>query len=193
MSNPRILVFAGSIRTGSFNASLAALAAKELVLASADVTHISLQDFPMPIYDGDLEASSGPPENAIKLKRMMMTHAGVFIASPEYNASVTPLLKNTLDWISRVRDGKETPLAAYKNRIFALGSASNGRFGGMRSLLALRQVLEIGCGALVMPEQISVSGAADAYDDMGHLKDERSADLLRAVVRRLIDMARQFA
>jgi chromate reductase, NAD(P)H dehydrogenase (quinone) len=193
MSNPRILVFAGSIRTGSFNASLAALAAKELVLAGADVTHISLQDFPMPIYDGDLEASSGPPENAIKLKRMMMTHAGVFIASPEYNASVTPLLKNTLDWISRVRDGKETPLAAYKNRIFALGSASNGRFGGMRSLLALRQVLEIGCGALVMPEQISVSGAADAYDDMGHLKDERSADLLRAVVRRLIDMARQFA
>ncbi len=193
MSNPRILVFAGSIRTGSFNASLAALAAKELALAGADVTHISLQDFPMPIYDGDLEASSGPPENAIKLKRMMMTHAGVFIASPEYNASVTPLLKNTLDWISRVRDGKEPPLAAYKNRVFALGSASNGRFGGMRSLLALRQVLEIGCGALVMPDQISVSGAADAYDEMGHLKDTRMADSLRSVVRRLIDMARQFA
>jgi chromate reductase, NAD(P)H dehydrogenase (quinone) len=193
MSNPRILVFAGSIRTGSFNASLAALAAKELALAGADVTHISLQDFPMPIYDGDLEAASGAPDNAIKLKRMMMTHAGVFIASPEYNASVTPLLKNTLDWISRVRDGKETPLAAYKNRIFALGSASNGAFGGMRSLLALRQVLEIGAGALVLPEQVSVSRAADAYDDMGHLKDERTADLLRAVVRRLIDMARQFA
>jgi len=193
MSNPRILVFAGSIRTGSFNASLAALAAKELALAGADVTHISLQDFPMPIYDGDTEAASGPPENAIKLKRMMMTHPGVFIASPEYNASVTPLLKNTLDWISRVRDGKETPLAAYKNRVFALGSASNGQFGGMRSLLALRQVLEIGCGALVSPEQVSVSRAADAYDEMGHLKDERTANVLRAVVRRLIDMARQFA
>lgn len=193
MSNPRILVFAGSIRTGSFNASLAALAAKELALAGADVTHISLQDFPMPIYDGDLEASSGAPDNAIKLKRMMMTHAGVFIASPEYNASVTPLLKNTLDWISRVRDGKEMPLAAYKNRIFALGSASNGMYGGMRSLLALRQVLEIGTGALVLPEQISVSRAADAYDEMGHLKDERTADLLRAVVRCLIDMARQFS
>jgi len=193
MSNPRILVFAGSIRTGSFNASLAALVAKELALAGADVTHISLQDFPMPIYDGDTEAASGPPENAIKLKRMMMTHPGVFIASPEYNASVTPLLKNTLDWISRVRDGKETPLAAYKNRVFALGSASNGQFGGMRSLLALRQVLEIGCGALVSPEQVSVSRAADAYDEMGHLKDERTANALRAVVRRLIDMARQFA
>ena len=193
MSNPRILVFAGSIRTGSFNARLAAIAAKEIAIAGAEVTRISLADYPMPIYDGDLEAASGPPENAIKLKRMMMTHAGVFIASPEYNASVTPLLKNTLDWMSRVRDGKETPLAAYKNRVFALGGASNGPYGAMRSLLALRQVLEIGCGALVIPDQLAVSRAADAYDDMGSLKDERTADLLRVIVRRLIDMARQFA
>ncbi|MES1155748.1 MAG: NAD(P)H-dependent oxidoreductase [Pseudorhodoplanes sp.] len=193
MSTPKILVFAGSIRTGSFNARLAALAAKELALAGADVTRISLQDFPLPIYDGDLEANSGPPANAVKLKQMMMAHQGVFIASPEYNASVTPLLKNTLDWISRMREGKETPLAAYKNRVFALGSASNGVYGGMRSLLALRQVLEIGCGALVIPDQVAVSRAADAYDDMDNLKDDRSADLLRAVVRRLIDMARHFA
>ncbi len=193
MSNPRILVFAGSIRTGSFNARLAALAAKEFALAGADVTRISLQDFPMPIYDGDLEAASGAPANAVKLKQMMMAHQGVFIASPEYNASITPLLKNTLDWISRVREGKETPLAAYRDRVFALGAASNGVYGGMRSLLALRQVLEIGCGALVIPEQIAVSRAAEAYDDMDNLKDERTADLLRSVVRRLIDMARQFA
>jgi chromate reductase len=193
MSNPRILVFAGSIRTGSFNARLAALAAKELGLAGAEVTHISLQDYPLPIYDGDLEAKSGAPENAVKLKQMMMAHHGVFIASPEYNASVTPLLKNALDWISRVREGKETPLAAYRNRVFAIGGASNGAFGAMRSLLALRQVLEIGCGALVIPEQIAVSRAAEAYDERDHLKDERTASLLRSVVRRLIDMARQFA
>ena len=192
MRNPKILVFAGSIRTGSFNARLASLAAKELALAGAEVTHISLADYPMPIYDGDLEAASGAPENALKLKRMMMLHQGVFIASPEYNASVTPLLKNTLDWVSRVREGKETPLPAYKNRVFALGGASNGQYGAMRSLLALRQVLEIGCGALVIPEQIAINRAAEAYDDMGHLKEDRNADLLRAVVRRLIDMARQF-
>jgi chromate reductase, NAD(P)H dehydrogenase (quinone) len=193
MSTPRILVFAGSIRTGSFNARLAAIAAKELALAGAEVTHVSLSDYPLPIYDGDLEATSGAPCNAVKLKQMMMVQQGVFIASPEYNASVTPLLKNTLDWISRVREGKETPLAAYRNRVFALGAASNGVYGGMRSLLALRQVLEIGCGALVIPEQIAVNRAAEAYDDMDHLKDERTADLLRTVVRRLIDMARQFA
>jgi chromate reductase len=110
MSVPKILVFAGSIRTGSFNARLAALAAKELALAGADVTRISLEDYPLPIYDGDDEAESGVPDNAKKLKSMMAAHQGVFIASPEYNASVTPLLKNTIDWISRVRERGEPPL-----------------------------------------------------------------------------------
>ena len=172
MPAPKILVFAGSIRTGSFNARLAALAAKEFALAGADVTRISLLDYPMPIYDGDLEAASGQPESAIKLKHMMMAHQGIFIASPEYNASVTPLLKNTLDWVSRVREGKEAPLAAYKDRAFAIGGASNGGYGAMRSLLALRQVLEIGCGALVIPDQIAVARAADAFDEMDNLKDE---------------------
>ena len=193
MSVPKILVFAGSIRTGSHNARLAALAAKELALTGADVTRISLQDYPLPIYNGDDEAGSGAPANARNLKAMMMQHRGIFIASPEYNASVTPLLKNTLDWISRVRDGKEVPLAAYKNRVFALGGASNGQYGAMRSLLALRQVLEIGCGALAIPEQIAVARAAEAYDEMGLFKDEQNTQRLRNVVHRLIDMARQFA
>jgi NAD(P)H-dependent FMN reductase len=192
MAAPKILVFAGSTRTGSFNARLAALAAKELTLAEAEVTLISLADFPMPLYDGDLEAASGPPENAQKLKRLMCLQQGVFIASPEYNASVTPLLKNALDWVSRVREGREPPLAAYKGRAFALGAASNGTYGGMRSLIALRQVLELGCGALVIPEQLAVREAASAFDEMDNLKDERMARLLQAVVNRLIDIARGF-
>jgi chromate reductase len=190
MGTPKILVFAGSIRTGSYNRRLAALAAKELALAEADVTSISLADYPMPLYDGNLEAASGPPENAIRLKRLIGVQQGVFIASPEYNASITPLLKNTLDWISRVREGREPPLAAYKNRVFALGAVSNGSYGGMRSLIALRQVLELGCGALVIPEQVVVREAAQAFDDDGHLKDERTAALLKAVVSRLVEMAR---
>jgi chromate reductase len=192
MSVPKILVFAGSIRTSSFNARLAALAAKEIVLAGADVTHISLVDYPMPLYDADTEAQSAQPENALKLKRMMMTHQGVFIASPEYNASVTPLLKNTIDWVSRVREGREQPLAAYRNRVFALGAASNGAYGGMRSLMAIRQVLELGCGALVIPEQVAVTRASEAFDEMDNLKDERSARTLKTVAQRLIDIARQF-
>jgi NAD(P)H-dependent FMN reductase len=190
---PKVLVFAGSIRTGSHNARLAALAAKELMLAGGEVTRVSLVDYPMPLYDGDLEATSGVPENATKLKRLMATHQGVFIASPEYNASITPLLKNTIDWISRVRERGEPPLAVYKNRVFAISGASDGAYGAMRSLMALRQVLELGCGALVLPEQIAVMRASDAFDEMDNLKDERAANLLKRVVKRVIDMARELA
>lgn len=191
MPVPKILVFAGSIRTGSFNARLAANAAKQLALLGSEVTHISLADYPMPLYDVDLEARSGQPQNAVKLKQLFMAHGGIFIASPEYNASVTPLLKNTLDWISRVREGREMPLAAYKERVFALGGASNGTYGAMRSLLALRQVLEIGCGALVIPDQIAVPRAADAYDENDNLKDQQTLSRLKDVLQRLMDMTRQ--
>ncbi len=190
MSQPKILVFAGSIRTGSFNARLAALAVKELALADVEVTRISLLDYPLPIYDGDLETERGVPENAVKLKRLMTVHRGVFIASPEYNASVTSLLKNTLDWISRVREGNEAPLAAFRGRVFALGAASNGSLGGYRSLMALRQILELGCGATVLPEQIAVREAASAFDDNDNLRDERAARLLKTVLARLVEAAR---
>lgn len=188
---PKILVFAGSIRAGSFNARLAALAAKELALAGADVTRISLEDYPLPLYDGDSEAQSGAPDHARKLKQMMAGHAGVFIASPEYNASLTPLLKNTIDWISRVRERGEPPLAVFKNRAFAIGGASNSPYGALRSLMALRQVLELGCGALVIPEQITVFRAGEAFDDNDNLTDEHAANTLKRVLGRLIETARE--
>jgi chromate reductase len=193
MRRPKILVFAGSIRTASFNARLAALAVKELALLNADVTRISLVDYPLPLYDGDAEAAAGPPQNAVKLKRLFGIHHGVFIASPEYNASITPLLKNTLDWISRVREGPEPPLAAYRQRVFALGAASNGTYGGYRSLIALRHVLELGCGALVLPDQIAVRDAATAFDDRDNLRDEANANRLRSVLGQLVDAAHQYA
>jgi NAD(P)H-dependent FMN reductase len=190
---PKILVFAGSIRTASFNARLAALAAKELALTGAEVSRISLEDYPLPIYNGDDEAKSGVPANARNLKQMMAEHQGVFIASPEYNASITPLLKNTIDWISRVRERGEPPLAVFKNRVFAIGGASDSPYGAMRSLMALRQVLELGCGALVLPEQITVFRASEAFDEMDNLKEERAAASLKRVVRRLADAAREMA
>jgi chromate reductase, NAD(P)H dehydrogenase (quinone) len=193
MPIPKVLVLAGSIRAGSFNARLAAIAAKEIARAEAEVTRISLLDFPLPLYDGDHEARSGAPENAVKLKRMFCAHQGVFIASPEYNASLTPLLKNAIDWISRVRENREPPLSAYRNRVFALGAASNDTYGGMRSIMALRHVLELGCGALVIPEQIAVREASHAFDENDELKDERSAALLRTLARRLVELARQIA
>jgi NAD(P)H-dependent FMN reductase len=193
MPMPKILVFAGSIRAGSHNARLAALAAKELAVVGADVTRISLEDYPLPIYDGDTESKSGAPSNARSLKDMMGAHQGVFIASPEYNASITPLLKNTIDWISRVRERGEPPLAVFKDRAFAIGGASDSPYGAVRSLMALRQVLELGCGALVIPEQITVFHASEAFDEMDNLKEERSANTLKRVLQRLTDIAREMA
>ena len=190
MSGPKILVIPGSLRSGSHNARLAALATKELALAEADVSRISLTDYPLPIFDADLARDEGPPPNAVNLKRLVCAHRGVFIASPEYNASITPLIKNAIDWISIVREGGEPKLAAYQDRVFALGAASPGRSGGMQSLIALRQVLAIGCRALVIPEQITVPHAATAFDEMDQLIDAAAAAQLKIVTRRLVDYAR---
>ncbi len=191
MPTPKILVFAGSIRAGSHNARLAALAAKEIAVAGADVTLVSLADYPMPIFDAGLESQSGPPEHARKLKMQFMAHQGVFIASPEYNASMTPLLKNAIDWVSRVRERGEPPLPAYRNRVFAIGGASEGPYGALRSLMALRQSLELGCGALVIPDQITVIRAHEAFDEMDNLKDERAAATLKRIAQRLAEVARE--
>ena len=193
MPVPKILVFAGSIRTGSCNARLAALAAKELALAGCDVTRISLEDYPLPLYDADDESKNGVPVNAASLKTMMAAHQGVFIASPEYNASVTPLLKNTIDWVSRVRERGEAPLAVFKHRVFALGGASDSPYGALRSLMTLRQILELGCGALVLPEQVTVFHASEAFDEMDNLKDERAAAALKRLVQRLTQAAQEMA
>jgi chromate reductase, NAD(P)H dehydrogenase (quinone) len=190
MSAPKILVVPGSLRSGSHNVRLAALASKELALAEAEVTRISLADYPLPIYDADIAREKGPHPNAVKLKQLVCAHRGVFIASPEYNASYTPLLKNAIDWISVVRDPGEPQLAAYQNRVFALGAASPGRSGGMQSLIALRQVLAVGCRALVIAEQITIPNAETAFDDMDQLVNARLATQLKLVARRLTDYAR---
>jgi chromate reductase, NAD(P)H dehydrogenase (quinone) len=190
MAIPRILVFASSTRTGSHNVRLAALATKELTLIDADVTRISLADYPLPIYDANLDARTGQPANALKLKQMIMAHHGVFIASAEYSASVTPLLKNAIDWISRVRERGDPTYAAFKGRVFAISAASVGPAGGLRSLMALRQILELGCGALVIPEQVAIPAADQAFDDMDNIVDTRTANQFRAQLARLVDMAR---
>ena len=189
MPIPKILIIPGSLRTGSHNARLAALAAKELTLLEADVTRISLEDYTLPLFDADLVSGSGLPKAAVELKRMLLAHHGIFITSPEYSASVTPLIKNTIDWISRVRDPGEPAYAAFKGRVFAIGSAGSGGQGGLRSLMALRQILELGCGALVIPEQVSVPRAEQAFDEMDNLKDEAHAAALQAAMRRLVELA----
>jgi NAD(P)H-dependent FMN reductase len=191
MPAPKILVVPGSVHSGSDNERLAALAAKSLTLADAEVTRISLTDYPMPLYDPDVEAVSGPPANAVKLKRMIAAHHGVFLTTPELNASIPPLLVNTLAWIARVRERSEVPNGAFRGRVFALGSATRDATGGIRALMALRQVLEIGCGALVLPEQISVPDADRAFDDMDNLRVESAAELMQTMAQRMVELCWQ--
>jgi len=184
LRNPKVLVFSGSIRGGSFNTQLAGLVAKKLALADANVTLVSLADYVLPLYDGDLERDKGVPENATRLARLFAAQDGVFVACPEYNAGITPLLKNTLDWISRVKGpGIEPP---FKGRVFAIGSAAPGAFGGMRGLIGVRTILEVGLGANVIPESVAIPKAASAFDDKGDLADERPAAQLDTLVRRFL-------
>jgi NAD(P)H-dependent FMN reductase len=121
---------------------------------------------------------------------MITAHHGVFIASPEYSASVTPLLKNAIDWVSRVRERGDPTYAAFKNRVFAVASASPGRIGGLRSLMALRQILELGCGAFVIPDQVAIPNADQAFNDSDELVDVGLANALRNELARLVETAR---
>jgi chromate reductase len=188
MTAPRILLFAGSLRTGSFNRQLADLAEKCLSAAGGDVDHISLRDYPMPIYDGDEEAADGPPDAAKALHARFCAAQGIFIVSPEYNAGTPPLLKNAIDWVSRVRDHGGQP-AAFERPAFAIASASPGGLGGYRGLMTLRQTLVLQLGAVVVPQMVSVSKAHEAFEDDGSLKDERSAGFLRTLSAKLVKLA----
>jgi chromate reductase len=190
MSTLKILVIPGSLRTGSLNARLAAAAVDELVRADVDVTRLSLGDFPLPIYDGDLETTSGVPKHAVNLKRMIGAHHGVLIVTPEYNSSLPPLLKNAIDWISRVQDTHEIKGDVFRGRLFAIAAASGGRLGGTRCLQALRLVLSA-CRATVIPNQLALSFANEAYDEMDRLKHPADSEALRAMVRQLVDVAQQ--
>jgi NAD(P)H-dependent FMN reductase len=189
MAALKILVIPGSLRTGSLNAKLAAAAVDELVRAEVDVIKISLGDFPLPIYDGDIE-SAGVPKHAVNLKRMISAHHGVLIVTPEYNASLPPLLKNAIDWVSRVQDNHETRGQVFRTVPFAIAAASGGKLGGARCLQALRLVLSA-CRATVIPNQLALSFAVEAYDDMDRLKHPGDIEALQAMVRQLVDVAQQ--
>jgi chromate reductase len=189
MSSARILVFAGSIRTSAFSGKLAAVAAKELALNDADVTIISLVDYPLPIYDGEFEKDKGVPENARQLARQIAAHQGVFIATPEYNNSLPPLLTNTIAWISRIK-GTEI---AYRRRVYGLGSTAPGPIGGARALIDLRKIAIAGLGAIVIPEKIEVPVAGEAFDESGNLAAEEPAYFLKSLCKNLVEMAGRLA
>jgi chromate reductase len=178
-----ILVFAGSARRDSLNKKLARLAAEAAREAGAAATLIDLGDYPMPVYHGDLEAAEGTPAKAVELGALLRAHAGMLIVSPENNASVSSLLKNTIDWLSRIRD--DDPFAG---RTAALASASPGAFGGVRGLYHLRAILNT-LGTEVLAQQFLLPRAHQAFDADGRLIDARQAQQLAAFVRSLVRAA----
>ena len=188
----KLLMFAGSARTASTNKQLAALAASTAQKDNIDVTLIDLKDFGMPIYDGDLEGETGLPENAKRLKQLFVEHDGLFIASPEYKSSFSPLLKNALDWISRPHTENEPSLWAYNGKVVALGSIAPGALGGLRGLVPLRMMLG-NIGVTVVPNQVAISNGFSAFDDAGALKDERQSQMLKATIDQLILTTRAMA
>jgi NAD(P)H-dependent FMN reductase len=188
----RLLFFAGSTREGSYNKKLAKLAQHIATANGIEGVFVDLKDYPMPLYHGDLEANEGPPLKAQEFKALLTEYPGVFIATPEYNSSIPPLLKNTIDWVTRVRAKGETGLEVYKTRVFAISGASPGYYGAMRSLLTLRQILEVGVGATVIPQQLALPRAGDAFEEDGSLKDKVQQNLLKDVVEKLAIAAKRF-
>jgi NAD(P)H-dependent FMN reductase len=176
---PRILAFAGSTRTDSFNKRLVTVAAAGARAAGAEVTLIDLRDYPLPVYDGDLEARDGLPANARKLKDLFLAHQGLLISAPEYNSSITAVLKNTIDWVSRPVPG-EAALNCFDGKVAALMSASPGALGGLRGLVHVRAILQ-NIRVLTIPEQVAVPNASEAFAPSGSLKDAKQQAAVEAL------------
>ena len=181
----KILFLAGSSRMKSNNKIIAKKAQQIATKHDVEATFIDLNDFEMPLYNGDLEDATGLPENAIKLKGLFIEHDAIFIASPEYNSGYTPLLKNSLDWISRPHQENEAPLSAYKNKTAALVSIAPGGYGGLRGLVQLRMLLG-NIMVTVIPQQLAIPFSSKVLDDEGNFIDETQVTALTGIVEALV-------
>ena len=188
---PKILAFAGSNREASYNKKLVKIAAEGAKVAGAEITYVDLRDLPMPIYDEDLEAKEGLPENARKFKELLKEHQGLLIASPEYNSSITVVLKNAIDWASRPEPG-EPMLAAFTGKVAAIMSASPGGLGGLRGLIHVRSILS-SINVLVLPDQKAISSAFQAFDEEGKLKDPKQQESVEQLGSKLATILAKLA
>ena len=181
----KIIAFAGSTRSASFNKMLARAAANEAEKAGASVTWIDLRDYPLPLFDEDLESAEGAPANATKLYELLKGHSAIILASPEYNSSITGVLKNTIDWVSRPRKD-EPPLAAFSGKVAALFSASPGAFAGIRSLSHVRDILS-NLGVIVLGTQVSVPKAKEVFAADGSVSDPAIAQRISKLAINLVE------
>ncbi|MBX9722923.1 MAG: NAD(P)H-dependent oxidoreductase [Candidatus Obscuribacterales bacterium] len=188
MPSASILCFAGSTRKNSFNKSLVRVAMLGAEETGATTTFLDLAQYPLPLFNEDLEQESGLPENAKLLKKLMIEHHGLIVSSPEYNSSVSPLLKNAIDWISRDSEGEaQLSLTAYKHKVAGLLAASPGAMGGLRGLFHLRDIFQ-NIGVIVCPEMFALPHAFDAFSEDGSLKNDKYAGMAKAVGRQVADI-----
>lgn len=188
---PKILAFSGSLRTGSYNQMLVRIAAAGARSAGAEVTELDLRELPLPVYDADLEARDGLPDNAKRLKDLMKAHAGFLIASPENNSSVSAALKNAIDWASRPEPGEPT-LVCFRDKVAVIMSASPGGLGGLRGLVHLRSILG-NISVLMLPDQKAIPGAGDAFDGNGSLKDAKQQEAIENLGAKLATVLAKLA
>lgn len=186
----KILAFSGSLRTGSFNKKILEMAIKGAIEAQAIVTLLDLRDYPLPIYDQDLEDSEGLPENAKKLKSLMRAHDAFLIASPEYNSGYSGALKNMIDWISRQETPEEQMFDCFTGKVAAIMSASPSDLGGLRGLAQLRALLE-NIYVTVIPQQRTLPQSYTAFDEEGNFKDKATGEGFKGLGSRLVDVARK--
>lgn len=190
MTTPRLLAFSGSLRRNSFNQALVEVAAAGAREAGAEVEVLRLADFPMPLFDEDLEAASGMPDEARAFKAKLTGADGYLIASPEYNSGYTAALKNAIDWASRTESADEPPLAAFRGKVAGLLAASPGALGGLRGLPTIRMVLS-NLQVLVVPEQFALGRAGEAFAEDGSLTEPRSDQAAKGVGQSVARLARQ--
>jgi len=187
MTGVKILAFSGSSRANSFNQTLVSVAHEAAQEAGADVTLINLGDYPLPIFNEDLEREQGHPAEVNTLKTLFKDHHGFLISSPEYNSSISALLKNVIDWVSRPTEG-ELPLEPYQNKVAGLMAASPGGLGGLRGLVHLRSILQ-NIGVTVVPKQMAIPKAHEAFDSDGKLVDDFQRSQIKAIAEGVVKHA----
>ncbi|MBI5364806.1 MAG: NAD(P)H-dependent oxidoreductase [Planctomycetes bacterium] len=188
---PRVLAFGGSLRRASFNQQLVRVAAEGARQAGAAVTVLELRELPMPVFDEDLEREHGLPANAKRFKELLKEHDALLISGPEYNSSITAALKNAIDWASRA-EPNEKPLACFAGKVCGLMAASPGALGGLRGLVTVRSILS-NIQVFVLPDQLAVSKAHEAFTSDGKLKDEKQHAAVLRIGARVVEVARKLA
>lgn len=190
-NKPKILAFAGSLRVGSYNKQLIRIAARGASEAGGDVTLIDLRDYPLPIYDQDIETSQGLPDNALKLKKLFWEHEAFLLSCPEYNSSMSAVFKNVIDWVSRQATEDEVYLSCFIDKVVTLMSASPGELGGLRGLVHIRAMFG-NIYSLVLPKQKSISHADQAFAEDGSLKDAKQQKAILDLGKQLVTFCQRY-